>query len=792
MANFRKSFNFRSGVQVDSDNFVVTPLGLVGIGTTVPTQLLDVKGTAAVSGLVTTKDLYVSGISTFNQVTVSGDTVTAGVVTASYFYGDGAALTNIPTSQWVDVDVGLGYTSIYAAGSVGIATTDPRYTLQIGDNPTVSNQYGVGINSSGDIYTTGIVTAKGFVVSGGVATFENVNISGVTTFGPASSGNDGDIDFQHDGATRAYWDSSAGTLNFKDGDGITLGTNEDFSISFDGSNTYLTNKSTNGASDLYIQSDEILLRRYDGGQTMAQFTEGGSVKLNYAGVTKIQTTQGGAIVSGGLSVSGVATVGILTSTGAAVIDGININAKSSTNTHIGKQAGNALVGGQQNVALGMYALLNNTNSNFNTAIGMQALGALGSITSSAFDRNTAVGSYCGAQLTTGVSNTFLGASAGSEITTGSWNTIVGRYDGNTSELDVRTSSNNVILSDGEGNIRFYANSNGNVGLGSTQPTTRLDVVGNVRVSGSSTISGSISVNSGVATLGLGNSSSILKFVGNDKSFNITNNETGNINMYLHNGDVGVSTGRFDWIYGQTNQELMSLNYDGKLGLGKTNPDNTLHVVGTSTVTGNAWFGGDVTIDGDLIIDTLDISNLTGTLTGSLVGNVNSTSGVSTFANVLVSSGSSLGIGTDNPIAGLDVRNETAIFTTIGVSTDSVYSNSVLSTYGNVIIDGGVGVGTNYFNPSGASLQLYAPLTELTEGHINLKPNSTVGFDTSDPKAVFDFSNVGSATTRPVMVVPNIDNTAITGIAQTPTGSIIFNTSTLKFQGYTGVGWTDFH
>ena len=31
-----------------------------------------------------------------------------------------------------------------------------------------------------------------------------------------------------------------------------------------------------------------------------------------------------------------------------------------------------------------------------------------------------------------------------------------------------------------------------------------------------------------------------------------------------------------------------------------------------------------------------------------------------------------------------------------------------------------------------------------------------------------------------------------GIGQTPTGSIIFNTNTSKFQGYTGVAWTDFH
>ena len=56
MANYRKSFNFRNGVQVDNDNFIVNANGLVGIGTSIPTEFLDVRGTAKVSGVVTTTD----------------------------------------------------------------------------------------------------------------------------------------------------------------------------------------------------------------------------------------------------------------------------------------------------------------------------------------------------------------------------------------------------------------------------------------------------------------------------------------------------------------------------------------------------------------------------------------------------------------------------------------------------------------------------------------------------------------------------------------------------------------
>ena len=51
MTNYNKSFSFRNGVQVDNSNFVVNPLGLVGIGTSVPTELLDVRGTIKTTGL---------------------------------------------------------------------------------------------------------------------------------------------------------------------------------------------------------------------------------------------------------------------------------------------------------------------------------------------------------------------------------------------------------------------------------------------------------------------------------------------------------------------------------------------------------------------------------------------------------------------------------------------------------------------------------------------------------------------------------------------------------------------
>ena len=65
MANYKKSFNFKSGVQVDTDNFVVNANGLVGIGTSIPRKQLDVYGTIRTSGLVNAANINVSGASTF-------------------------------------------------------------------------------------------------------------------------------------------------------------------------------------------------------------------------------------------------------------------------------------------------------------------------------------------------------------------------------------------------------------------------------------------------------------------------------------------------------------------------------------------------------------------------------------------------------------------------------------------------------------------------------------------------------------------------------------------------------
>ena len=133
--------------------------------------------------------------------------------------------------------------------------------------------------------------------------------------------------------------------------------------------------------------------------------------------------------------------------------------------------------GNYNSAFGEGALAANTTASNNTAVGYQAgysnvTGALNTYLgkvagyNATGNGNTLLGEEAGYNLTTGNRNTFVGAAyagtgaSGYYITTGSSNTILGAYNGNQGGLDIRTSSNYIVLSDGDGNPRGGWDNNG--------------------------------------------------------------------------------------------------------------------------------------------------------------------------------------------------------------------------------------------------------------------------------------------------------------------------------------------
>jgi len=183
MSSFKKSFNLRNGVQVDNDNFVVRATGLVGIGSTTPTEFLDVIGNAKVSGLTTTQTLY-AGIATVGVLTASSANI-SGVLTATYFSVGGVTFDTIvgySTDAWI-VHQASGssdpQSGLYGDYKVGIGTTisSNKYSLMVGSDPDSSN--GVSINSDGNIKSSGIITAQSF--SGPGAGITGINASNIAT-----------------------------------------------------------------------------------------------------------------------------------------------------------------------------------------------------------------------------------------------------------------------------------------------------------------------------------------------------------------------------------------------------------------------------------------------------------------------------------------------------------------------------------------------------------------------------------------------------------------------------------
>ena len=591
MANIRKTFNFREGVKVD-DSVLVVAVQRVGIGSTVPTKVLDIKGDVISSGQLTVSNLVVSGVSTLSDVQIgTGITIqsSSGIITASKFFGDGSSLSNLPTSQWTDTDIGLGFTSIYNEGNVGVGTTDPRFTLQIGSNPNTVGKKGVGINSlTGDIKSSGIVTAAAFVGDGS-------NLTNVPSTGIAGTV------------------ANANVANYANVAGIA---------------------------------------------TVAQ------------GLTGTPNISVGNIVATGATFSGIVTaltfVGDLSGTATQSTETLNLN--SETNYSI---------------------------------------------------------------------------------------------------------NGDKILSAGIGSF-------GRIGIGTTNPGVDVQIV---NLSGSQVFFGRDNVSTGNnGAIKFGKTNGAFPY-STSSSLDILNYGSGNINFYLEAGSIGINTGDFHWHRRGNFDRLMTLTYKGSLGIGQTQPDNTLHVVGTSTVTSNAFFGNDVTIAGDtsiagaLTFGSAGFSVLTADRVnaGIFSGNVYAESGISTFKNLKVTGNSelqiSIGIGTTasedplvpvliNPPNNLTSKSSRILITDrgqIGIRTTEISDGIDVDAIDCLAIFGFVGVGT-----------------------------------TIPGKAAIDFSDAGKigagTTSNRFMLPPVLTGSERSNINQVQEGAFIYNSDNNRIEVWNGSSW----
>ncbi|MEN9696923.1 MAG: hypothetical protein RLZ56_344, partial [Bacteroidota bacterium] len=345
------------------------------------------------------------------------------------------------------------------------------------------------------------------------------------------------------------------------------------------------------------------------------------------------------------------------------------------NTGIGDHSLFNLTSGGSNTALGTASLSNLTTADYNTGIGASALinltlgdyntglgaGAGKSLTNGVY--NTMVGIYAGNGITTGTNNTVIGSnnslnsSIGTGITSGSYNTIIGAGVRSLSP----TLSNNIILSDGDGNIRAQHNGTTGWTLGTiVSGTWSGTIIGN-NVGGAGTVNGLMKANgSGLVSaavagtdyqspLNAGSGISI-----NAGTISATGLTTSNLasNANITNGQLANSSltvGSTSIALGSTTNTLAGLstvtatNFSGNL-VGNVTGDITgnagtaTKLAATKNINGVAFDGSaDITVAANA--NTLTGTTLASTITNSSLTGVGTiTSGVWSGTTIAIANG----------------------------------------------------------------------------------------------------------------------------------------------------------
>ena len=268
----------------------------------------------------------VSGI-TLREPDASGTTnlgnVTAGVLTATNFIGDGGGLTGVVgsgsgvivkdsgsavgTAGTIDFGTNLSVSAV-SAGVVTVtgAAGGGEANQNAFSNVEVSGQTTVAADSATDtltliagsnmtITTNATNDSVTFVSSGGGGATDKIE-EGNTSVEVIDSGT-GQVDIDIDGSQKYRF--TAGTLNFADGNairmtGIAGGT---------GSGLHIDSASGNGRLGVFGSSGslQILDSTPSGDTSMGVFTKNSSVDLYFNGTKRFETTSTGSIVTGVLT-----------------------------------------------------------------------------------------------------------------------------------------------------------------------------------------------------------------------------------------------------------------------------------------------------------------------------------------------------------------------------------------------------------------------------------------------------------------------------------------------------------
>ena len=442
-------------------NFVYDPINSrVGIGSTLPTYLLDVTGDTRISGIATLNELYVTGISTFSSSldstnATSGALIISGGVGIAKNLNVGAAVSAVSltvtgqtTTQNLNV-VGVSTlfdiegTSANFSGIVTASTFKGQISSGVGTITTFNSTTGTisalsgtavtyttgnitTLNGSNAYYNAGIITA----LTSTNSTLTNIVSSGISTLGITTTTQLTARSLNVSGITTTQTLNVSSTSTF--GGSVTPSANASYNI---GSINYKWNS-------LYVST--IVADTITGNTNTATSVIGGYADITSSNVSGISTTQylivtsdsslgiatATSLSSQSLSVAGVATVPTLNSTSG------NITTLSGTYGYHNIGIITSLSGTAVTYTTGNITTLNGSSVYYNTGIVTTLSGTNLTYTTGNITTLNGSNAYYNAGIVTTLSGTSLTYTNGSitaltgtaaTITTGNITTLTGTY-----------------------------------------------------------------------------------------------------------------------------------------------------------------------------------------------------------------------------------------------------------------------------------------------------------------------------------------------------------------------------
>jgi len=445
------------------------------------------------------------------QTTTGGIDVT-GVVTATKFVGDGSGLIGVTAS-------GTGI-EVKDSGSV------------VGTAGTID--FGTGLDISPA--SAGIVTVT---VNVGAADTASIVSTAATITDTLTLRDDNDdtrkTTFTHD--RNVYFDDTG--LLTSDGLVINNRKGDIVFVNSEGETFY----GSNGPS--------LALKEQSVGIGTTNPLQALDVRGN-ALVSGILTATGGfsgSIDSANNLTGGIATATQLSVSGVTTISQGRIQANADANIRFGNGALSGSV--VRNIAIGDQVLQSMTGGS---------------------GRNIGVGEFALKNVSSGAYNVGLGIRAGEKINTGSYNVVLGGFNGDSTDLGIINSSNNVVISDGQGDIRFYSNGSKSTGINTTVLSNE-----DVTVGGSLTATSFHGSATGLTNIPAGQLTGVLPVIDGSNLINVTASGTG-VNVLNNQNTLGVA-GTFDFSSGinaNFGVGISTISIDPHLGL------TQLNVSGVST------------------------------------------------------------------------------------------------------------------------------------------------------------------------------------------------------------------